>query len=135
MAENATYALTSVKDINAIMFGHSHSIFPHADYKDLPNTDVEKGLLNGVPAVMPGRWGDNLGVIDFKLERKNGKWTVISAATHARPIYDGAAKQPLVDADLDIRQAVELEHQGTLKFVDESIGAAEANMYSFLTLV
>ncbi|MGI2094432.1 bifunctional 2',3'-cyclic-nucleotide 2'-phosphodiesterase/3'-nucleotidase [Shewanella oncorhynchi] len=135
MAENATYALTSVKDINAIMFGHSHSIFPHADYKDLPNTDVEKGLLNGVPAVMPGRWGDNLGVIDFKLERKNGKWTVISAATHARPIYDGAAKQPLVDADLDIRQVVELEHQGTLKFVDEPIGAAEANMYSFLTLV
>lgn len=135
MAENATYALTNVKDINAIMFGHSHSIFPDAKYADLPNTDVTKGLLNGVPAVMPGRWGDNLGVVDFKLERKDGKWMVLSATTKARPIYDGATKTPLVDRDQEIIDAVAEEHQGTLAFVDEPIGVAAADMYSFLTLV
>ena len=135
MAENATYALTNVKDINAIMFGHSHSIFPDAKYADLPNTDVTKGLLNGVPAVMPGRWGDNLGVVDFKLERKDGKWMVLSATTKARPIYDGATKTPLVEADAAIHDAVAAEHQGTLAFVDEPIGVAAADMYSFLTLV
>ncbi|MFB2760136.1 bifunctional 2',3'-cyclic-nucleotide 2'-phosphodiesterase/3'-nucleotidase [Shewanella xiamenensis] len=135
MAENATYALTNVKDINAIMFGHSHSIFPDAKYADLPNTDVTKGLLNGVPAVMPGRWGDNLGVVDFKLERKDGKWVVLSATTKARPIYDGATKTPLVEADAAIHDAVAAEHQGTLAFVDEPIGVAAADMYSFLTLV
>ncbi len=110
-AENATYALTYVDGIDAIMFGHSHSIFPDARYADLPNTDVEKGLLNGVPAVMPGRWGDNMGLVDFKLQRKDGKWTVLSARTEARPIYDGANKTPLVEADKDIHDAVELEHQ------------------------
>ncbi|QQK59031.1 bifunctional 2',3'-cyclic-nucleotide 2'-phosphodiesterase/3'-nucleotidase [Shewanella sp. LC6] len=135
MAENATYALTNVKDINAIMFGHSHSIFPDAKYADLPNTDVTKGLLNGVPAVMPGRWGDNLGVVDFKLERKDGKWVVLSATTKARPIYDGTTKTPLVEADAAIHDAVAAEHQGTLAFVDEPIGVAAADMYSFLTLV
>lgn len=135
MAENATYALTNVKDINAIMFGHSHSIFPDAKYADLPNTNVTKGLLNGVPAVMPGRWGDNLGVVDFKLERKDGKWMVLSATTKARPIYDGATKTPLVEADAAIHDAVAAEHQGTLAFVDEPIGVAAADMYSFLTLV
>lgn len=135
MAENATYALTNVKDINAIMFGHSHSIFPDAKYADLPNTDVTKGLLNGVPAVMPGRWGDNLGVVDFKLERKDGKWMVLSATTKARPIYDGATKTPLVDRDQEIIDAVAEEHQGTLAFVDEPIGVAAADMYGFLTLV
>ncbi|BDA59552.1 bifunctional 2',3'-cyclic-nucleotide 2'-phosphodiesterase/3'-nucleotidase [Shewanella xiamenensis] len=135
MAENATYALTNVKDINAIMFGHSHSIFPDAKYADLPNTDVTKGLLNGVPAVMPGRWGDNLGVVDFKLERKDGKWVVLSATTKARPIYDDTTKTPLVEADAAIHDAVAAEHQGTLAFVDEPIGVAAADMYSFLTLV
>ena len=135
MAENATYALTYVDGINAILFGHSHSIFPDAKYADLPNTDVTKGLLNGVPAVMPGRWGDNLGVVDFKLERKDGKWSVISATTKARPIYDGATKTPLVEADAAIHDAVAAEHQGTLAFVDEPIGVAAADMYSFLTLV
>ena len=47
-AENATYALTNVAGIDAIFFGHSHSVFPAASYSDLPNTDVEKGLLNGI---------------------------------------------------------------------------------------
>lgn len=134
-AENATYALTYVDGIDAIMFGHSHSIFPDARYADLPNTDVEKGLLNGVPAVMPGRWGDNMGLVDFKLQRKDGKWTVLSARTEARPIYDGANKTPLVEADKDIHDAVELEHQGTIAFVEQPIGVAAADMFSFLTLV
>lgn len=134
-AENATYALTYVDGIDAIMFGHSHSIFPDARYGDLPNTDVEKGLLNGVPAVMPGRWGDNMGLVDFKLQRKDGKWTVLSARTEARPIYDGANKTPLVEADKDIHDAVELEHQGTITFVEQPIGVAAADMFSFLTLV
>ncbi|MBO2645217.1 bifunctional 2',3'-cyclic-nucleotide 2'-phosphodiesterase/3'-nucleotidase [Shewanella algae] len=134
-AENATYALTYVDGIDAIMFGHSHSIFPDARYADLPNTDVEKGLLNGVPAVMPGRWGDNMGLVDFKLQRKDGKWTVLSARTEARPIYDGANKTPLVEADKDIHDAIELEHQGTIAFVEQPIGVAAADMFSFLTLV
>ncbi len=134
-AENATYALTYVDGIDAIMFGHSHSIFPDARYADLPNTDVEKGLLNGVPAVMPGRWGDNMGLVDFKLQRKDGKWTVLSARTEARPIYDGANKTPLVEADKDIHDTVELEHQGTIAFVEQPIGVAAADMFSFLTLV
>ncbi|TVP02105.1 bifunctional 2',3'-cyclic-nucleotide 2'-phosphodiesterase/3'-nucleotidase [Shewanella algae] len=134
-AENATYALTYVDGIDAIMFGHSHSIFPDARYADLPNTDVEKGLLNGVPAVMPGRWGDNMGLVDFKLQRKDGKWTVLSARTEARPIYDGTNKTPLVEADKDIHDAVELEHQGTIDFVEQPIGVAAADMFSFLTLV
>lgn len=110
-------ALTYVDGINAILFGHSHSIFPDAKYADLPNTDVTKGLLNGVPAVMPGRWGDNLGVVDFKLERRDGKWHVLSAKTQARPIYNGATKEELVSQDPAIKDAV------------------AADMYSFLTLV
>ncbi|WP_244623011.1 bifunctional 2',3'-cyclic-nucleotide 2'-phosphodiesterase/3'-nucleotidase [Shewanella salipaludis] len=134
-AENASYALTYVDGIDAVMFGHSHSIFPDARYADLPNTDVEKGLLNGVPAVMPGRWGDNLGVVDLSLAYKAGKWSVVDAKSQAIPIYDGANKLPLVAADGAIHDAVAQEHQGTLAFVAEPIGVAAADMYSFLTLV
>ncbi|MBV7317185.1 bifunctional 2',3'-cyclic-nucleotide 2'-phosphodiesterase/3'-nucleotidase [Shewanella sp. NIFS-20-20] len=134
-AENATFALTEVDGIDAIMFGHSHAIFPHASYADLPNTDIEKGLLNGVPSVMPGRWGDNLGVVDLVLERQNDSWQVVDSRAESRPIYDGANKEPLVEADLTIRQEVEIEHLGTLAFVDEKIGTASNDMYSFLTLV
>jgi 2',3'-cyclic-nucleotide 2'-phosphodiesterase/3'-nucleotidase len=136
-AENATYALTNVAGIDAIMFGHSHSIFPDARYKDLPNTDTDKGLLNGIPAVMPGRWGDNLGVIDLKLRQENGKWAAVhkESVAAARPIFDLANKVELVQADGGIRDAVSLEHTGTLAYVDQPIGQAASDMYSFLTLV
>ncbi|MBO2006591.1 hypothetical protein J4732_02045 [Serratia marcescens] len=36
--------------------------------------DIDKGLLNGVPAVMPGQWGDHLGVVDLQLNNDSGSW-------------------------------------------------------------
>lgn len=141
--ENASYVLTLVDGIDAIMFGHSHSVFPSAtfsgdQYKDV-NLDLDKGLINGVPAVMPGRWGDNLGVVDLNLTLEDGKWSVASGQTEARQIYktvDGK-KVAVVDASTAIHDAVATEHAETLAFVDAPIGKSKAavDMYSFLSLV
>jgi len=134
--ENATYALSLVEGIDAITFGHSHSVFPSATFEGLENADLEKGTINGVAAVMPGRWGDNLGIVDLKLEMQDGAWVVIDSTAKAAPIYDKNADTPeLVDADVAIRDAVALEHQGTLNYVNQPIGEASTDMYSFLTLV
>jgi len=137
-AENATYALTTVDGIDAIMFGHSHSVFPSAQFADIPNVDIEKGLINGIPAVMPGRWGDNLGVIDFDLAYSNQKWTIKSATSESRQIYARNQENTnvaVVDADKDIQDAVAIEHAATLDFVNAPIGKADSDMYSYLTLV
>lgn len=37
------------------------------DFADIKGADIEKGTLNGVPSVMPGMWGDHLGVVDLVL--------------------------------------------------------------------
>lgn len=137
-AENATYALTTIAGIDAIMFGHSHSVFPSAQFANIANVDIKKGLINGIPAVMPGRWGDNLGVIDFELEYSNKKWSVKSATSESRQIYkrnQAGTKVAVVKADQGIHDAVATEHNGTLEFVNTSIGKADSDMYSFLTLV
>lgn len=136
-AENATFALTSVAGIDAIMFGHSHSVFPAERYRDLPNTDIERGLLNGIPAVMPGRWGDNIGIVDLKLTKQNGKWLIhhSESQAEARPVYDNANKVALVRGEQSIRDAVAVEHQATIDFVSQPIGVAASNMFSFLSLV
>ena len=137
-AENATYALTTVDGIDAIMFGHSHSVFPSAQFADIPNVDIEKGLINGIPAVMPGRWGDNLGVIDFDLAYSNQKWTIKRATSESRQIYARNQENTnvaVVDADKDIQDAVAIEHAATLDFVNAPIGKADSDMYSYLTLV
>ena len=134
-AENAVYAITRVPGIDAVLFGHSHSVFPSARYSDLPGADIEKGLLNGVAAVMPGRWGDNMGQVDFTLSLQHGKWQVTDARAKAVPIYDGVKKAPLVAADKRIHSAVLQAHQGTIDFMQRPIGVASADMYSFLAQV
>lgn len=134
-AENAVFAITQVPDIDAVMFGHSHSVFPSSNYSDLPEADIEKGLLNGIPAVMPGRWGDNMGQVDFTLSLVNGEWQVIDATAKSVAIYDGVKKAPMVDADTRIHQAVEEAHLGTIDYMQRPIGVASADMYSFLAQV
>lgn len=135
MAENSVYYLTEVEGIDAIAFGHSHAVFPSKAFANLPNTDVEKGTINGVPAVMPGRWGDHLGVIDLVLKQKGESWTVTSAQTEARPIFDKIKGEAIVEADDKMVEAIKAEHDGTRKFVNQPIGKANDVMYSFLALV
>ncbi|QIR14403.1 bifunctional 2',3'-cyclic-nucleotide 2'-phosphodiesterase/3'-nucleotidase [Shewanella aestuarii] len=131
--ENATWALSKVAGIDAITFGHSHSVFPSSTFTGLENADLEKGTINGVAAVMPGRWGDNLGVIDFKLTKVDGKWTIVDSVAKALPIY--ANKTELVAADYGVRDAVAKEHAETITYVSQPIGVATSDMYSFLSLV
>ena len=135
MAENSVYYLTEVEGIDAIAFGHSHAVFPSKSFAKLPNADIEKGTINGVAAVMPGRWGDHLGVMDLVLDKQGDTWAVTNAQTEARPIYDKFEKKPLVEADEALVKAVSDEHAATRTFVNQPIGKASDVMYSFLALV
>ncbi|MFC1507755.1 bifunctional 2',3'-cyclic-nucleotide 2'-phosphodiesterase/3'-nucleotidase [Pseudomonadota bacterium] len=135
MAENSVYYLTEVEGIDAIAFGHSHAVFPSKSFAKLPNADIEKGTINGVAAVMPGRWGDHLGVMDLVLDKQGDTWAVTNAQTEARPIYDKFEKKPLVEADEALVKAVSDEHTATRTFVNQPIGKASDVMYSFLALV
>ncbi|PHM39978.1 Adenosine synthase A [Xenorhabdus mauleonii] len=135
MAENSVYYLSEVPGINAIMFGHAHGVFPSKEYADVKGVDVANGTVNGVPAVMPGQWGDHLGVVDMVINNDSGTWKVESAKAEARPIYDKAHKKALVERDSKLANIIEKDHQGTRDFVGKFIGKASANMYSYLALI
>ena len=135
LAENSVYYLSQVEGINAIMFGHSHGVFPSDDFKSLPNTDIKTGNINHVPAVMPGQWGSHLGVVDLVLEGDNSNWQVTSGKSEARPIYDIKNKKALVDADQQIVEILKQDHQGTREFVGKPIGKVSSDINSYLALV
>ncbi|EOX3958497.1 2',3'-cyclic-nucleotide 2'-phosphodiesterase [Vibrio alginolyticus] len=134
-AENSVYYLTEVEGIDAIAFGHSHAVFPGKDFANLPGVDIDKGTINGVTSVMPGRWGSHVGVMDLMLKEKDGRWQVIEGQAEARPIFDKVNKKSLAKADEDIVKALEEDHKGTREFVNQPIGKANDVMYSFLALV
>lgn len=135
MAENSVYYLSQVPGVDAIMFGHAHAVFPSKDFASIKGADIDKGLLNGVPAVMPGMWGDHLGVVDLVLNNDSGKWTVAQAKAEARPIYDTTAKKSLAAEDTNLVKVLKADHDATRAFVSKPIGKSSDNMYSYLSLV
>lgn len=135
MAENSVYYLSEVKGVDAILFGHAHAVFPGKDFASIKGADIDKGTLNGVPSVMPGMWGDHLGVVDLVLNNDSGNWKVIQSKAEARPIYDAAAKKSLAGEDKKLVDVLKHDHDATREFVSKPIGKSADNMYSFLALV
>ncbi|WP_278810703.1 bifunctional 2',3'-cyclic-nucleotide 2'-phosphodiesterase/3'-nucleotidase [Obesumbacterium proteus] len=135
MAENSVYYLSQVSDINAIMFGHSHAVFPSKDFADIKGVNIDKGTLNGIPAVMPGQWGDHLGLVDLVINNDQGSWKVEEATAQARPIYDLANKKSLAAEDATLVKVLKDDHKGTRDFVSQPIGKSNGNMYSYLALI
>ncbi|MGF1762435.1 bifunctional 2',3'-cyclic-nucleotide 2'-phosphodiesterase/3'-nucleotidase [Aliivibrio kagoshimensis] len=134
-AENSTYYLADVDGIDAIAFGHSHAVFPSKSFDNIPGVDSKNGTINGVTAVMAGRWGSHVGIMDLTLEKEGNGWTVTSGSSEARPIYDRKTKTALAEADAGIVEAVAADHKGTQDFVNQPIGKADDVMYSYLALV
>ncbi|OTQ80075.1 2',3'-cyclic-nucleotide 2'-phosphodiesterase [Gilliamella sp. N-W3] len=135
LAENSVYYLSQVEGINAIMFGHSHGVFPSNDFKSLPNTDINTGNINHIPAVMPGQWGSHLGVVDLVIEGDKSNWKVVSSKSEARPIFDSKNKKALVDANKNITKVLKDDHEGTREFVGKPIGKVSTDINSYLALV
>jgi 2',3'-cyclic-nucleotide 2'-phosphodiesterase/3'-nucleotidase len=138
MDENASFYLSQVPGIDAIMFGHSHSVFPSGTYADLVGVDIENGTINGVPATMPGFWGSHLGYVDLQLSVSDaGEWTVASGIGAVRPIVkrDGSELIPLVEPVQEIIAAVQEEHAATIEFVRTGVGELSAPINSFFALV
>ena len=135
MAENSVYYLSQVAGIDAILFGHAHAVFPSKEFAAVKGADIAKGTLNGVAAVMPGMWGDHLGVVDLVLTNEAGRWQVSDRKAEARPIYDAAQKKTLAAEDPALVKVLAEDHRATREFVAKPIGRSADVMYSYLSLV
>ena len=134
-AENAVSKLAEVPGIDAILFGHSHSEFPGRFFNAHPKVDLARGTINGIPAVMAGRWGDHLGVIDLLLRREAGAWQVTDSRAQLRPILDRDTRKPLVEADAELAALIRAEHEGTLAYVRSPVAHTKSAIHSYFAQV
>ncbi len=138
MDENAAYYLSQLEDIDGLLLGHSHAVFPSQDFEGLANVDIQKGTINGVAATMPGFWGSHLGRIQLNIVLgENGKWHVKDSQGSTMPIYkrEGKEKVALVEPDTKIIEAVKEEHESTIAYMNENVGKTEAPIHSYFALV
>ena len=134
-AENSAFYLADVPHIDAVIFGHSHRLFPNKEFAKSPNADIAKGTVKGVPESMAGYWANNISVVDLVLSEHNGKWIVTDGKAVLRPIYDAENKKALAENDPEMTALLKETHEATRKFVSQPIGKATDNMYSYLALV
>ena len=131
--ENVGWHLAGVEGIDALLLGHSHQVFPAPDdpqsrFGSMPEVDNQKGFIRGVPAVMGGFYGQDLGVIKLALVRKNGHWQVDREHTHSevRPVRGSDGKA--VPADPAIARLVQEEHKATVAWLETPVGRSERHL-------
>jgi 2',3'-cyclic-nucleotide 2'-phosphodiesterase/3'-nucleotidase len=134
MAENAVAGLTRVPGIDAILFGHAHAEFPGPAFAAYADVDVARGRIHGVPAVMAGKWGDHLGVIDLRLQaRDGGPWQVLDSQASLRAVNPHGG--PVVAADPQVAQAIAQTHANTLAYVRQRITDSAVPLHSYFSQV
>jgi len=130
LSENTATALARIPGVDVLLLGHQHARFPGPGYAGFPGADVEHGTLFGVPAVMPARWGEALGVVDLQLDDDgtgDGHWHVAQSHVSLR---DARGVAP--DAQLD--ELLTPEHQATLVAVHAPVTEITAPLSTYFAL-
>lgn len=135
-SENAVFDLTKqIADIDAIVSGHQHNLFPgDARFNGHATIDNIKGTVNGVPVVMPKNWGSHLGMIDLELELTDvidgdEEWDVVDSQSKAEPITG------VTESNQEMVATVKSAHDSTLEYVRKSVGTTTSPINSFFALV
>ncbi|MEZ9927766.1 bifunctional 2',3'-cyclic-nucleotide 2'-phosphodiesterase/3'-nucleotidase [Vibrio breoganii] len=135
-ADNATWQLAKIDGIDAIMFGHDHNNFPTTagSYDGMEGVDAPAGKIFGKPAVMPGFWGNHVGVIDLVLEtRDEGEtWAVNYGQSTAelRTLPEDKTQISTV-----IAASVAKEHTATQEYMAEPILGISQKINSFFSAI
>ncbi|WP_251638088.1 bifunctional 2',3'-cyclic-nucleotide 2'-phosphodiesterase/3'-nucleotidase [Sporosarcina sp. NCCP-2716] len=127
--DDVTWQISALDGVDGILTGHNHALFP-GDFKDVKNVNIAQGTINGTPVVMPNRFGTHLGLLDYQLQLKNGKWTVVTGKGSVREVHkdSDAVNQNVVNA---VKEA----HEGTLSYIRTPVSKTSAPLTSYFGLV
>ncbi len=130
--ENESYELTKVEGIDAVIAGHEHDTFPAEAFKeqnaDLPNVDIAKGTMNGIPTAEPAKYGEGVGVINLTLSLEDGKYTVSEGTSQ----FISAEN---VENDSELVEALKEDHEAVVNYVNSPVGKTAKDINTYFALV
>ena len=132
-SENAATALAALPEIDALVAGHSHRVFPGPDFPVSPAIDPVRGRLAGKPAVMPGHSANHVGIIDLQIERCTSgprRWRVVDASARiGQRSADRALPTPA------LHQALAPDHRATLAWSRRQLGETAVPLHSHFATI
>lgn len=105
MATNTVYALSKLEDVDVILCGHEHKVYPDPDknssFYSLPGVDKETGLVNGKLVMMPGAYGNHIGISDIELavEEMTNSFSIVKQTSQIRSLskYETVERKEIKD--------------------------------------
>lgn len=137
-AENAALLLAASADIDVLIAGHTHQVFPGPRFEGIPGVDARAGTLAGKPAVMPGFFGSHLGVIDLTLREVGGRLRVADHSVTLRPVSGRAADGARVATTLPDPRVMDLcgaAHRSAILWTQREVGASPVDLCSHFAQV
>ena len=132
--ESAGRSLSQVPGIDAMVFGHTHQLFPGPDFAGIKGVDNLRGNINGIAAVMPGFWGGHLGLIDLRLKKKQNGWQVVASQSTNRAIATGKGQQQQ-RVDPTVMATIAQIHRRTIKYMRAPVGKTTLAIHSYFSLI
>lgn len=127
--ENASVLVAEISDVDVVLCGHTHQVFPGPGFNPSEKIDPIDGTLCGKPAVMPGHHGSHVGVIDLDLVQDRGLWSIAAhKAQCLRPNVDSH------DAP-HLKKLLLPAHTSTLSYIRRPVGHLPHHLHSFFSAV
>lgn len=139
-AENAARAVAALPEINGVIAGHSHGVFPQKGGRG--------DLVKGTPLVQPGHWGSHLGCIDLLITAemtdtdasKPTTWKVAYARAAALPGGGDRAQsrvglQEVLRNRPDLRDTVKSAHRATKHYADRPLGMTAVPLETYFSFL
>lgn len=132
-SENAATALAALAEVDAVVAGHSHQVFPGPGFPASADVDPVQGRLAGKPAVMPGHSANHVGIIDLRLERcasGTRRWKVADATSR---IGHRSVDRPGTTQALQL--ALAPDHRATLAWSRRQVGEAAVPLHTHFATI
>lgn len=134
--KNVAYALTKIPEIDVVVCGHEHNLFPTTDmsspYYKLPNVDKKTYLMNGKNVIMAGDRGRAIGVVDLTLEVNNKEISIAERSSELRMVNVSNTKENATIANMFGSWASQLLEYSTETIATLEEGKVIQNFYGLL---
>ncbi|QDY68624.1 5'-nucleotidase C-terminal domain-containing protein [Qingshengfaniella alkalisoli] len=123
-ANNSALQLATMHGVDAIIAGHTHSLFPQENQTSDDSTiNHADGTLHGIPTIMPAAHGREIGVIDLQLVHSNAGWKVAGHTSQRRPI------PPRSRPNRYVLRATRGAHHAARAYIEEPLGITETALH------
>ncbi|MEM1351102.1 MAG: 5'-nucleotidase C-terminal domain-containing protein [Pseudomonadota bacterium] len=128
--QNRVQEVAALRNVDAVIGGHTHLRFPGTDHASIPAIDWQTGKVNGKPVVQPGAGGRDLGVMEIEIERGEAdqNWRVAGSHVTLRTATSHVPEDPRI---VSLAAPV---HERTRTYLNEDVAQISRPIHSFFAL-